>query len=141
MIEELKSLLTEAKADLESASDDAQVEATRIKYLGKKGSLSAVLRGMGKLAAEERPKVSEAANQVKAAIEEALERARSAVRDRALQADLARDKIDVTLPGVMTRTGGCFASSMARICTGLVCVRRIRRSGEGAPAGGSGSVA
>src|SRR5207248_2667255 len=57
MIDELKSLLGEAKAELESASDDAQVEAARIKYLGKKGSLSAVLRGMGKLSAEERPKV------------------------------------------------------------------------------------
>ena len=96
MIDELKSLLTEAKAELESASDDAQVEAARIKFLGKKGSLSAVLRGMGKLSAEERPKVGEIANQVKAAIEEALERARGAVRDRALQADLAREKLDVT---------------------------------------------
>ena len=113
MIEELKSLLTEAKADLESASDDAQVEATRIKYLGKKGSLSAVLRGMGKLAAEERPKVGEAANQVKAAIEEALERARSAVRDRALQADLARDKIDVTLPGRPQKVGHRHPVSLA----------------------------
>ncbi|MFL5406446.1 MAG: phenylalanine--tRNA ligase subunit alpha, partial [Myxococcales bacterium] len=52
MIEELKALLTEANQELSSASDDAHVEATRIKYLGKKGSLSAVLRGMSKLSAE-----------------------------------------------------------------------------------------
>ncbi|MFL5437774.1 MAG: phenylalanine--tRNA ligase subunit alpha, partial [Myxococcales bacterium] len=99
MIEELKALLTDANQELSSASDDAHVEATRIKYLGKKGSLSAVLRGMGKLSAEERPKVGEVANSVKAAIEEALERARAAVRDRALQKDLSREKLDVTLPG------------------------------------------
>src|SRR5438105_15069631 len=113
MIEDLKSLLTEAKAELESASDDAQVEGTRSKYLGKQGSLSAVLRGMGKLSAEERPKVGEIANQVKAAIEEAVERARSTVRDRALQADRAREKLDVTLPGRPRKVGHRHAVSLA----------------------------
>ncbi|HVI22608.1 MAG TPA: phenylalanine--tRNA ligase subunit alpha [Myxococcales bacterium] len=113
MIEELKALLTEANQELSSASDDAHVEATRIKYLGKKGSLSAVLRGMGKLSAEERPKVGEVANSVKAAIEEALERARAAVRDRALQKDLSREKLDVTLPGRPQKIGHRHPVSLA----------------------------
>src|SRR5919205_3384217 len=105
MIDELKTLLEEAKAELAHAADDAQVEAARVKYLGKKGSLSAVLRGMGKLAADERPRVGEVANSVKAGIEELLERAKKTVADRALEADLRREKLDVTLPGRPQKLG------------------------------------
>ena len=66
MIDELNALLAQAKDELSNARDEAQVEAARIKFLGKKGSLSAVLRGMGKLAADERPRVGEVVNSVKA---------------------------------------------------------------------------
>ena len=58
MIDELNALLAQAKDELADARDEAQVEAARIKFLGKKGSLSAVLRGMGKLAPDERPRAS-----------------------------------------------------------------------------------
>jgi phenylalanyl-tRNA synthetase alpha chain len=113
MIDELKALLEDAKKELAKASDDAQVEAARIKYLGKKGSLSAALRGMGKLAADERPRVGEVANSVKAAIEEALERARAEVQDRALRKDLARERLDVTLPGRPLKRGHRHPVSLA----------------------------
>ena len=73
MIADLQALLEEAKTELSSARDEAQVEAARIKYLGKKGSLSALLRGMGKLAPEERPKAGEVMNTVKAEIERLLD--------------------------------------------------------------------
>src|SRR5712664_1319853 len=105
MIDELNALLAQAKDELSRAGDEAQVEAARIKYLGKKGSLSAVLRGMGKLAPEERPRVGEAVNSVKAGIEDLLERARQAVAGRALEADLRREKLDVTLPGRPQKLG------------------------------------
>src|SRR5256886_17263918 len=105
MIDELNALLAQAKNELSNARDEAQVEATRIKYLGKKGSLSAVLRGMGKLAAEERPKVGEAANQVKAAIEEALERARSAGGAPAPPAEPPPRNTDGPRPGPPQKAG------------------------------------
>src|SRR5207237_3396194 len=97
MIDELNALLAQAKDELSRAQDEAQVEAARVKFLGKKGSLSAVLRGMGRLAAEERPRVGEVANAVKAAIEELLERARVSVGERAQEADRQREKLHVTL--------------------------------------------
>ena len=105
MIDELNALLAQAKDELSRARDEAHVEAARVKFLGKKGSLSALLRGMGKLAPEERPRVGEVANAVKAAIEELLERARVSVGERALEADLQREKLDVTLPGRPQKRG------------------------------------
>ena len=105
MIDELNALLAQAKDELSRARDEAHVEAARVKFLGKKGSLSALLRGMGKLAPEERPRVGEVANAVKAAIEELLERAQASVGERALEADLHREKLDVTLPGRPQKRG------------------------------------
>ena len=105
MFDELNALLTEAQGELAHASDGAAVEAARVKYLGKKGSLSAVLRGMGKLAAAARPRAGELVNRVKAGIEEALEQAQRQVREKALLVELAREPLDVTLPGVPRRRG------------------------------------
>jgi phenylalanyl-tRNA synthetase alpha chain len=105
MFDELNALLREATAELSGAADEATVEAARVKYLGKKGSLSLVLRGMGKLPAEERPRAGELVNRVKASIEEALEQAFRGVQERALLADLQREPLDVTLPGVAQRRG------------------------------------
>ena len=105
MIADLQALLEEAKAELSSARDEAQVEAARIKYLGKKGSLSALLRGMGKLAPEERPKAGEVMNTVKAEIERLLEGAKAGLKDRALLEELKRPPLDVTLPGLTQKRG------------------------------------
>jgi phenylalanyl-tRNA synthetase alpha chain len=105
MFDELNGLLAAAQAELSAAQDGAAVEAARVKYLGKKGSLSAILRGMGKLPAEDRPRAGELVNRVKAGIEEALEQAQKSVTQRALLADLGREKLDVTLPGVPHRRG------------------------------------
>jgi len=105
MVDELNALLAQAKKELGDARDEAQVEAARVKFLGKKGALSVVLRGMGKLLAEERPRVGEIANTVKAAIEELLEKANRGVAERALLKDLSREKLDVTLPGRLQRRG------------------------------------
>jgi len=105
LIQDLQALLEQAKAELASPTDEAQVEAARIKYLGKKGSLSLLLRGMGKLAPEERPKAGEVVNSVKAEIERLLDAAKAAVKDRALLEELKRPRIDVTLPGLTQKRG------------------------------------
>ena len=105
MLEELEALLTEAKAEIAKASGEAEIEALRVKFLGKKGSLSALLRGMGKLAAEDRPKAGEAMNRVKAGIEAALDHAKAAAGQKALALELAREPLDVTLPGLPRARG------------------------------------
>ena len=70
-----------------------------MKLLGKKGELTAVLKQMGKLSAEERPVMGQLANSVRAAIEETLEERKAAVHAAAMEAKLAAEAIDVTIPG------------------------------------------
>ncbi len=105
MIADLQNLLAEATAELSTARDQGQIEAARVKYLGKKGALSLVLRGMGKLAAEERPKVGELVNTVKSGLERLLEDAQRDVSRQSLLAELQKPKLDVTLPGRTARRG------------------------------------
>ncbi len=85
--------------------ENADIEQIRIKYLGKKGELTAVLRGMGALTAEERPIIGQLANEVRAQIEEALSIATQTARQRALEKKLAEEKIDVTLPSTALKMG------------------------------------
>lgn len=99
MKDKLEELRREALERLQSVADPAQLNELRVQYLGKKGQLTEVLRGMGGLSAEERPVIGQVANDVRAAIEaviaekqEAFDRAETA---RRLQAET----IDVTLPG------------------------------------------
>ena len=86
-------------------TDDAALEALRIKYLGKKGELTAVLRGMGQLSPEERPIVGQMANDVRAEIESALTEKKTALAASALDAQLLSEKIDVTVPGKKEKMG------------------------------------
>ena len=99
MQQELKKIEAEARRRLELASDNDAVSLIRSEILGKKGSLGAVLRGMGKLPAEERPKVGQLVNEVKSRIEssidEALGRLDAAAEDQALEAG----RFDLTRPG------------------------------------------
>ena len=81
----MKETLNRIKAEALEAiaspeTDDAALEALRIKYLGKKGELTAVLRGMGQLSPEERPVVGQIANEVRAEIETAITRSRRIIR-------------------------------------------------------------
>ena len=86
-------------------TDDAALEALRIKYLGKKGELTAVLRGMGQLSPEERPVVGQIANEVRAEIEAAITEKKATLADAALDAQLAAEKLDVTVPGKKSKVG------------------------------------
>lgn len=99
MEDRLKAMVGAAKAELEGASQAAQVEAARLKYLGKKGELSQVLGGMGKLPPDQRKAVGEIANTVKGELEALLEKATARVQDAALEAELKGPRLDVTLPG------------------------------------------
>ena len=78
---------------------DADLEAIRIRYLGKKGELTAVLRGMGKLSAEERPVIGQIANEVREAIEAELTARAAQQQAAALDARLKNERVDVTVPG------------------------------------------
>jgi phenylalanyl-tRNA synthetase alpha chain len=99
MQDRLNTLLESARREIGEAQDGTRVETLRVKYLGKKGELSQVLGGMGKLPPEERRSLGEVANRVKAELEELLSQAIRRAEDRALEADLRGPKLDVTLPG------------------------------------------
>ena len=103
MKDTLLKIKTEAIAAL--AEDGADIEALRIKYLGKKGELTAVLRGMGKLSAEERPVIGQLANDIRAEIEAEIEKKSAALKTAALDAKLKAEKLDVTIPGTKTAVG------------------------------------
>ena len=99
MKEQLESIRQQALAALEDAATPAALEELRVKLLGKKGELTAVLKQMGKLSAEERPVMGQMANSVRAAIEEKLEERKATIHAAALEAKLAAEPIDVTIPG------------------------------------------
>ena len=103
MKETLLKMKEEALAAL--AAPDADLEALRIRYLGKKGELTAVLRGMGKLSAEERPVIGQFANEVREAIENELTARAQQQKTAALAARLAAEKLDVTVPGTVPEVG------------------------------------
>jgi len=103
MKDTLLKIKTEAIAAL--AEDGADIEALRIKYLGKKGELTAVLRGMGKLSAEERPVIGQLANDIRGEIEAEIEKKSAAMKTAALDAKLKVEKLDVTIPGTKVPVG------------------------------------
>ena len=97
MRELLRRIQAEAAAQLAAA--DADLEQIRVKFLGKKGELTAVLRGMGALSAEERPIIGQLANEVRANIEDAINKKAAELKEKALNRKLQSEKIDVTMPG------------------------------------------
>jgi len=99
MKQQLELIRQQALEALDGAADAQELEALRVKYLGKKGELTAVLKMMGKLSPEERPVMGQVANAVRAEIEEKLEQAKAHVAAKAMEARLAAEAIDVTIPG------------------------------------------
>ena len=103
MKEKLTKIRTEALEQL--SAPNADLEQIKIKYLGKKGELTAVLRGMGALSAEERPLIGQLANEVRADIEAAIASQKKEQEAKALEAQLKNEKLDVTMPGTPTPVG------------------------------------
>lgn len=99
MKEQLAQIKQQAVEALQQAQTPAQLEELRVRFLGKKGELTAVLKQMGKLSPEERPVIGQLANAVRAEIEEMLEKQKAAAHAAALEAKLAAEALDVTIPG------------------------------------------
>ena len=97
----MKDKLEQIRAAAVAALDEpgADLEAIRIRFLGKKGELTGVLRGMGQLSAEERPIIGQLANDVRAFIENAIAEKAAAAEKEALIAKLKEERLDVTMPG------------------------------------------
>ena len=105
MKEQLEIIRREALAAMDEAADSQALEALRVKYLGKKGELTAVLKQMGKLSNQERPVIGQLANEVRAALEEALETRGRELEAKALEDRLRAEAVDVTIPGVPVAHG------------------------------------
>lgn len=105
MIEQLRALQETALRRLET-TDGAGLEQWRVAFLGKKGELAAILRGMGALPAEERPVVGQVANDVRARLEEAYATRRTALASEAAILRETAEALDVTLPGRKAFVGG-----------------------------------
>ena len=99
MREQLENIKVQAIADLQAAQTPAALEELRVKLLGKKGELTAVLKQMGKLSPEERPVIGQVANAVRAEIEAQLEQRKAQIDAAVLEAKLAEEAVDVTIPG------------------------------------------
>ena len=117
LTQDLQTLADDTSKALAAASDVAVVEAIDVDVLGKKGRLTEVLRGIGGLPAEDRPKVGAVANRVRAQIQGAIDSRRGALGSAELDARLAAETIDVTMPGRPIRRGSLHPSikSMAEI--------------------------
>ena len=96
---QLEQIKQQAVASLNDATTPAALEEIRIRYLGKKGELTAVLKQMGKLSAEERPIMGQLANSIRAEIEAMMEARKASIHAAVLEAKLAAEAIDVTIPG------------------------------------------
>lgn len=105
MKEQLQSMREKAAAEIGALADMKALEDFRVKLLGKKGELTAILKQMGKLTAEERPVIGQLANDVRASIETALTEKAAALKSGLLEQRLKTEAVDVTMPGIR-RTAG-----------------------------------
>ncbi len=105
MKQELEAIRAKAIHELDEAKGQQVLENLRIKYLGKKGELTSILKQMGGLSAEERPKIGQLANEVRTFIEEDLIKRAAELKEEETIKRLEREKIDVTLPGIRHELG------------------------------------
>jgi len=101
----LTAMAEAARGAIAAAESETVLQDVRVAYLGKKGELTAIMKGMGQLAPEERPLVGALVNDVKAALEEAFAARSSVLAESAIQQRVARETIDVTLPGRRSQLG------------------------------------
>lgn len=104
-MQSLEDIKAEAAAAIDAAADVAALEELRVSYLGKKGALTGLLKGLGQLSAEERPKAGAEINAVKQVLNEQLNARKESLQTEALSAQLAAEAIDVTLPGRRAEAG------------------------------------
>ena len=102
MLEALRSMSRQA---IDEALDMDALEALRVRYLGKKGELTAILKQMGKLSAEERPVIGQLANEIRSELENELDRRKTALAEKLQETRLAAETLDVTMPGTELALG------------------------------------
>lgn len=105
MEEKLKQLQEEALQKIDQAENLKELNDIRVSYLGKKGPITEVLKGMGKLSPEERPKMGALANEVRDVISQKIEEKNKELEVKAIEEQLAKETVDVTLPGRKVKMG------------------------------------
>ena len=105
-MEKLEEILNQGLAAFAGIDNPADLEQVKARYIGKSGALTEIMKGLGKLTPEERPAAGARINQVKEQLEQALAARREGMREQQLQAQLAKEALDVTLPGRGTGRGG-----------------------------------
>ena len=105
MKEQIEEIARKAKEEIEKAKEKKELNEVRIKYLGKKGELTTILRGMGGISAEERPKIGNLVNTIKDEIEEQITNKEQAFEKEELAKKLEEETIDITLPSSKIRRG------------------------------------
>ena len=105
MKEQLEKIRQEALEALNAVADPGELEALRVRFLGKKGELTAILRQLGSLSDEERPAMGQLANQLRSEIEEAIDKRREELSSAMMELKLESEAVDVTLPGKDIRMG------------------------------------
>ena len=103
---ELDKLISSAKDAIANVSDVKALDDIRVQYLGKKGEITARMKQLGSLSAEERPKAGQVINEAKQQIQQVLEAKKTELESANLNEKLSKEKIDVTLPGRSVPTGG-----------------------------------
>ena len=102
----LSELVEQAEAEISAAADLAALDAVRVQYLGKKGKLTARLKALSSIPADERPAAGQAINKAKKSLQDCINARRDVLQDDVLAAELKADEIDVTLPGRGLGRGG-----------------------------------
>ena len=105
MREALEKIEQAAKEQLEMVSEAKALEELRVKFLGKKGELTAILKQMGKLSPEERPVIGQLANKVRSDIEQAIAQRLESINNAEKEKRLKEETLDVTLPGKKIKIG------------------------------------
>ena len=105
MKEELENILQQALAELGAVADEGALQEIRVKYLGKKGAITSVMKGIGALSPEERPAAGQVINAVRGELEKRIEETLLSVRNARKDEILKKERIDVTLPGRRRPTG------------------------------------
>lgn len=105
MLEKIKEIREAMDRELREAVSSDQLRELKVKYLGKKGSISELSKGMGKLLPEERPKAGQLVNELRQALEDNLAAKQQELADKAMELKMAQEKVDVTLPGRPVKLG------------------------------------
>lgn len=111
----LEEVISEANQAIDFAADLQTLDQVRVEYLGKKGKLTDMLKSLGKLSAEERPKAGQKVNQAKKMIQATLDKKLSSLKNSALSSKLQKESIDVTLPGREQSAGSAHPVSKTQL--------------------------